>query len=115
MTTIAEAIAERDQILAAMDVDAAKMFIVKHGGTVPRGTLDWIKVLHLTRYETRSLPAEMVSDSHIWLARHGAQSISTLPPTSPYVRVVMDLLFPRNLTDAVLEQSGAVPPGRAGR
>lgn len=85
-----------------MDIDAAKAFIAKHGGHVPRRTIDWTKVLHLARVECKALPDEAIRESHIWLARNGAQSVMTLPPTSPYVRAAVDLIFPKDVTDAFL-------------
>jgi hypothetical protein len=100
---INEAIAERDQILMVMDVEAAKVFIAKHGGFVPKGHIDWIKVLHLARFEAKSIAPELVSESHIWLARNGAQSLMTMPPSSPYVRAALDLIFPKDLTDAYVK------------
>lgn len=111
MRTLSDALTERDQILTAMDVDAAKAFIANHGGFVPSGVINWVKVLHLARYEVRSLPDELVRESHIWLAVHGAQSVMTLSPTSPYCRAAMDLIFPKDLTDALVFRNaeGAAP------
>lgn len=98
--TLNEAIAERDGILIAMDVEAAKAFIAKHGGRVPKSTIDWIRVLHLARLEVTSLSSNLAMESRIWLARNGAQSLTMLPPASPYVRAALNLIFPKDLTDA---------------
>ena len=94
------AFAERNRILLAMDVDAAKSFIVEHGGTVPKRPLNWERVLHLARFEVATIPDELRADSRIYLARNGAQSLLTLPHGSPYVRAALDLIFPKRLTDA---------------
>lgn len=91
---------ERDQILTAMDVEAAKRFIVKHGGSLPKRSLDWLKVLHIARFEWQGAPKELVTESRIYLARNGAQSMVMLPSGSPYLRAAQDLLFPRNPTEA---------------
>jgi len=101
---LAIAIAERDRILINLDADGAKAFIRLHGGTVPRGKISWLRVLHLARFEARSLPAEVQRESHIWLARNGAQSVMTLPPDDPYLLATMDLLFPRRITEAVIKE-----------
>lgn len=102
-TRLTEALRERDRILAAMDVEAAKTFISKHGGFISSRPLDWIKVLHLARLEVTSLPEDLIRESRIFLAQNGAQSIPTLPATSPYLRAAMDLIFPEDLTDAFIE------------
>lgn len=103
---LTDALAERDRILVAMDVDAAKAFIAKHGGVVPRRSLDWTKVLHLARFETRTMPEDLFWESRIYLAQNGAQSIATLPPTSPYLRAALDLIFPRDLITADMRAEG---------
>src|SRR4051812_39157664 len=89
--SLAGALAERDQILTNMDVDAAKAYIAKHGGFVPKGAIDWTRVLHLARLEVTTLPADVNMDSRIWLARNGAQSVMMLSADSPYLRAAMDL------------------------
>jgi hypothetical protein len=94
------ALDERDQILRRMDVDGAKQFIAKHGGFVPKSSIDWVKVLHLARYEVTTMPEDMQWSSRIWLAQHGAQSLMMLPPHSPYLRAAMDLVFPKDVIDA---------------
>lgn len=97
------AIAERDRILMDMDSEAAKSFIAKTGGFVPKSNkINWVRVLHLARFEVRSLPEVYVKESQMWLARNGAQSILMLPPTSPYLRAAMDLIFPKTITDAFI-------------
>jgi hypothetical protein len=98
------ALRERDDILTRMDSEAAKAYIVTHGGKVPRENLDWEKVLHLARLEVTTLPGEVRSESRVWLARNGAQSIMTLGPDSPYVTAVLDLIFPAALTDAYIAE-----------
>jgi hypothetical protein len=103
MPTLPEALAERDQILMAMDIDAAKAFIAKHGGYVPRGKIDWTRVLHLARFEVQTMPHEAIWESRMWLAKNGAQSVGTLPETSPYLRAAIDLIFPKDIMDAYLE------------
>lgn len=103
MTTLQDALAERDAILTAMDIEAAKGFINRHDGFVPKGNIDWERVLHLARFEVTTLPDELLWESRIWLARHGAQSLMMLPPTSPYLRAALDLVFPKDLTDTYLK------------
>lgn len=94
---IAAAMADRDRILSALDVEDAKRFIVAHGGTIPRRPLDWLQVLHLARFDVMTTTDEDRTDSRIYLARTGGQSIGTLPATSPYLTAAMDLIFPRDL------------------
>lgn len=104
MTELQGAIAERDRILTAMDVDAAQAFIAKHGGFVPKQAIDWTRVLHLARFEVTTMPTRLSQDSHIWLAKNGAQSITELSPSSPYLRAALDLIFPKDLTDAQIAE-----------
>ena len=99
---LAKALKERDDILLAMDVEKAKAFVVQHGGTAPPH-LDWVRILHLARFEVTSMPDEAKTDSHIWLAAHGAKSISMYPQDSPYVLVTLNLIFPKHLTDAYIK------------
>lgn len=101
-TTLTDALAERDRILADLDVDAAKAFIVRHGGVAPKRSMDWLRVLHLARFECRSIPPELVGESRVYLARTGAQLIADLPERSPYLRAALDLVFPKDLTDAMI-------------
>jgi len=106
---LAAAIQERDEILLAMDVARAKGFITAHGGKVPARSLDWVKVLHLARYEVTSLPEPERRASRLWLAMHGAQEVRSLPLTSPYLLAALDLIFPRDLIDTVMaEREGEV-------
>lgn len=104
MTTdaLTAALADRDRILADLDVEAAKAFIVRHGGVAPKQPMGWLRVLHLARFECRSIPPELVGESQVYLAWTGAQAIADLPPTSPYLRAALDLLFPKDLTDALI-------------
>ena len=99
-----ETMAERNRILSAMDVEAAKAFIVQHGGHVPGGPLDWVKVLHLARFEVTTLPPELITESQIYLARNGAQRIGMFPPGSAYERAALDLLFPKDVFEAYLSK-----------
>jgi len=107
-TALNVAIAERDRILTAMDVDSAKAFIAKHGGHVPRQRrFDWERVLHLARFEASSMPEDVWWESRIWLARHLGKSLGGLPERGPYARATVDLLFPRDLTESyIAEQIG---------
>lgn len=108
-SAVTVAIAERNRILQAMDIEAAKTFIAKHGGVVTKRKIDWERVLHLARFEcAKGLPEEVWRESQIYLAMHGAQSLMMLPPTSPYVDAAMNLIFPKNLTDDYIrEMEGA--------
>lgn len=99
-------IAERNHILRKMDIDGAKHFIAKHGGFVPKSSIDWVRVLHLARYEVRTMPEDMHWESRIWLAQHGAVSLMMLPPRSPYLRAAMDLIFPKDMTDEYIAKGG---------
>lgn len=101
---IREANVERDRILMAMDIPAAKQFIASHGGYVPRGNIDWTRVLHLARFEATSLPEEHRTASHIWLAQNGAQSLMDLPRESPSARAALDLIFPNDLTEEFIRR-----------
>lgn len=101
-----DALAERDSILMTLDVDRAKAFITQHGGTLPGGKIDWLRVLHIARFECRSIPPEYVTDSQIYLARHGAQSIRTLAPGSTYTKAALALLFPPDTVEAQMRKAG---------
>lgn len=100
-----DALAERNRILEALDVDAAKAFIAQHGGSVPSRKMDWLRVLHLARFEVTNLPPDLVTESQIYLARTGAQSVATLPAASPYLKAAMDLIFPSALVKVVLDDA----------
>lgn len=101
-----DALAERDRILTDLDIDAAKAFIANHGGFVGSDQLDWLRVLHLARLEVQTMPPDLISDSRVYLTMTGARSIGTLPEASPYLRSAIDLVFPRDLTDAYLTGIG---------
>ena len=101
--TLKESIKERDEILLSMDVERAKSFIKKHGAPLPSGRINWEQVLHMARFEVTSIPEEDRIDSHIWLAQNVGASLATLPPDSKYVRVVLDLIFPRDDYEATME------------
>lgn len=94
------AIAQRDEILKAMDVDRAKGFILATGGTVPKRALDWTVILHLARHEVTTMPEDLHMESKVALARSGKYGIASLSPKSPYLLAAMDLIFPKTLTDA---------------
>ena len=98
---IAESVAERDTILVTMNEKEAKRFVAKHGGKVDT-RLDWERVLHLARIESISLPIQAREESRIWLAMRGENPISMRPEQSPYVRAVLSLIFPKDLTDAYM-------------
>jgi hypothetical protein len=104
-TQLSDALAERDDILINMDVDRAKDFVKRHGGTVHHN-LNWERVLHLARYEVKTIPHELHQDSHIYLARNGAQSVMDLNPNSQYARCVLHLIFPFNLTEESIKTMG---------
>jgi hypothetical protein len=100
---IAVAIAERDRILIALDVDAAKAWIVQYGGKAPKN-VNWPMVLHVARFECESIRAShnrLWWESRIWLAKHGAVSIGNDPDKRACV-VALDLIFPKALTDAFI-------------
>lgn len=99
-------IAERDAVLLSLDAEQAKTFIRAHGGKVPSGRVNWDQVLHVARFECMSIPAEARTDSHIWLAQNGAQSLATLPPESKCVRAALDLLFPPDMFAEVMAEWG---------
>lgn len=96
MSNSTEILAERDRVLAALDTIEAREFIRKTGGKVPGGNLDWFKILHLARLECfgDAITDEMRTDSRIYLAMHGAESIGTLSHRSPYLSAAMEILFP---------------------
>lgn len=107
--TLDIALAERDEILRTMDVERAQQYIAKHGGTVTKQDIDWIKVLHLARLEVTSIPEAMRQESRLWLAQNGARSLKDYGMTSPYGRMTIDLIFPATLTNAYIEQMGGKP------
>lgn len=94
-TAIAVAVAERDHILATMDVEAAKRFMVEHGGIVPKGAINWVYVLHLARWEVASLPEPLRIESCIWLFGSTGRSLAMLSPRNRHRRVAMDLVSPK--------------------
>lgn len=95
-------IEERNRILIDMDVEKAKAFIVAHGGSAPKSVKNWERVLHLARLECVTIDQDLRTDSHIYLAQHGAQSIETLPQNSPYLRAALDLIFPVDTFNAFM-------------
>lgn len=102
---VALAIEERNQILRDMDIEAAKAFIAKHGGVVTQRKIDWVRVLHLARFEcAKGLPDEGWRESQMWLAMNDARSVMMLRPTSPYVEAALNLIFPKQLTDDYIRQ-----------
>lgn len=95
---------ERDQILMDLDQDAAKAFVIKHGGKAP-STIDWEIVLHLARWEVETIPAEEKQETRIFLARSGKYGIASLPQNSVYARVTLDLIFPKDIiSDAYISE-----------
>lgn len=92
--TNAEVLDKRDDILKRMDVQGAKEFLREHGGFVAPDRMDWVRILHLARLECVVIDHEFREESHIYLARTGAQRVSMLPSGSPYLKSAMDLLFP---------------------
>lgn len=100
---ISVAIAERNRILIDMDQDAAKAFVVEHGGKAPK-RLDWEIVLHLARCDVETISDDLRQESRIFLARSGYYGITSLPQNSFYARAAMDLIFPHDLTEAFIRQ-----------
>ena len=110
MTTIElidAALAERNRILIAMDQEAAKAFIVRHGGTAPKH-LDYEIVLHLARWDVETIADDLRQSTRVFLARAGKYGIAQMHPNSPYVRAALDLIFPKTLTDQYIREMGLV-------
>ena len=105
-TRVAEANVERNAILTAMDIDAAKAWITKHGANAPKN-VNWVMVLHIARLETVSLPEKLHWESRIWLARNGAVSLSTTPNKRECL-VALNLIFPKDLFEEELRSIGGV-------
>lgn len=102
------ALQERDRILTAMDQEAAKAFIVKHGGSAPKN-LDYELVLHLARHEVTTVPHELHMDSKIFLARSGHYGLAMEAPNSRYARAALDLIFPKTMTDDAVRALAVKP------
>lgn len=100
---LAEALDERNRIVAAFDIEAAKAWVIKHGGKV-HAQANWERVLHIARMEINTLPERMRSDSHIWLARNGAIGLSTAPNHRDCLQA-LDLIFPKTMTDELIARS----------
>jgi hypothetical protein len=106
------AITERDRILADMDIEAAKGYIVKHGGTLPKRPLDWERVLHLARFEVTTMPPDLRTASHVYLIRTGVQPLGISAHAGPYVKAALNLIFPKAMTDAYIRQADAMQAER---
>lgn len=108
MTTIElidAALIERNRILVEMDQEAAKAFIVQHGGTAPTH-LDYEIVLHLARWDVETIADDLRQSSRVFLARAGKYGIAQMNPKSPYVCAALDLMFPKTLTDKYIREMG---------
>lgn len=99
------ALAERNRILESMDQEAAKAFIVKHGGLAPKN-LDYELVLHMARHEVMTISEDLRMDSKIFLARSGHYGFAMEPQNSKYARTALDLIFPKTMTDEAIRAMG---------
>lgn len=96
---LAAAIAERDEVIASMDAERARDFVAKHGGR--RYHLNWGTVLHLARWEIKTVPDHLRRESRLYLARDGKYGILQMNQRSNYAKAALDLLFPRDVTNEV--------------
>jgi hypothetical protein len=109
---LTEALKERDQILIDLDIDAAKAFILKHGGRITnqQESLNWLRIIHMARLECLSVPQYFRDASRMWLATRYPQRIGDLSLNSPYASVTLDLIFPRTMTDDYIEETKGKAP-----